>query len=108
MSNLIIGVSYKLFPGFVAAARAERGRAVVPMAALGAPKRVPPIVFAGFNAGVAAVVGGLLAGHVVTARGGAVVLGIAGLAYVAAAGRTLSFTLRDPRGRPDPLAVLPG
>jgi hypothetical protein len=108
MSNLIVGVSYKLFPGFVAAARTERGRPVAPLAALGVPTWLPPPVFAGFNAGVAAVVAGLLVGDATLAHGGGAVQAVAGLVYAAGTARTLSFTVRDPRGRPDPLAVLPG
>ena len=54
MSNLIIGISYKLFPGFVAAARTQLGRRPVPLAVLGAPARLPSITFGAFNAGVGA------------------------------------------------------
>jgi hypothetical protein len=108
MSNLIVGVSYKLFPGFVAAARAYRGRRAVPIAVLGATPRVPPVVFGAMNAGVAAVVVALLGEIAWALRGGGVLLALGGLAYAAVAGRTLSFVVRDPRGAWSPLSVLPG
>ena len=108
MSNLIVGVSYKLFPGFVSAARSERRRPPVPLAVLGVPKGVPPVVFPALNAGVLAVVVGLLVERAWMLHGGGVVLALTGLTYATAAGRTLLFVVRDPRGAWHPLSVLPG
>jgi hypothetical protein len=107
MSNLIVGVSYKLFPGFVAAARAQRGRRAVPIAVLGVPPPLPAIVFVAFNAGVTAIVLGLLAASAPPLELGATVLAGAGLLYAIGTGRTLCFTVRDPRGGWSPLSVLP-
>jgi hypothetical protein len=107
MSNLIVGVSYKLFPGFVAAARAQQGRPAVPIAVLGVPPTLPPIVFTTFNAGVGALVFGLLLSAPVVVQAGGGVLAGAGVLYAVAAGRTLGFVLRDPRGGWGPLSVLP-
>jgi hypothetical protein len=107
MSNLIVGVSYKLFPGFIAATRAHRGRAAVPMAQLGPPGSIPPYVFVLLNAAVVAVVVGLLVENDPALRAGGVLLAVAGPLYASAAGRTLLFALRDPRRAPPPLSVLP-
>jgi hypothetical protein len=107
MSNLIVGVSYKLFPGFVAAARSHRERRPVPLAVLAVPSALPPVVFPSLNGGTLLVVLGLLAAHPLLLALGGGLLALAGLVYAAGAGRTLLFTIRDPRGRPDPLAVLP-
>jgi hypothetical protein len=107
MSNLIVGISYKLFPGFVAAARAQRRRPPVPMAVLAVPAAIQPIAFAAFNAGVIALVLGLLAEHSLTVQLGGTLLAGAGVVYAIGVGRTLLFTLRDPRGERHPLSVLP-
>jgi hypothetical protein len=107
MSNLIVGVSYKLFPGFVAAARAQRNRPPVPIAVLGVPESLQPLVFAALNGGTLFVALALLAGRPVLLASGGALLAAAGALYGAGAGRTLLFTVRDPRGRPNPLAVLP-
>jgi hypothetical protein len=107
MSNLIVGVSYKLFPGFVAAARSQRERRPVPLAVLGVPRAVQALDFPTLNGGTLLVVMALLAGRSALLPIGGGVLAVAGLVYAAASERTLLFTLRDPRGRPHPLAVLP-
>ena len=107
MSNLIIGVSYKLFPGFVAAARAQRGRPPVPIAVLGVPRPLQSIVFGTLNGGTAALVGGLLVECSWAVHGGGAMLAGAGVLYAVGGGRTLLFTVRDPRGRWHPLSVLP-
>lgn len=107
MSNILIGVSYKLFVGFVSGARAERGRPPVPMDTLAVPASVQPAVFALFNAGAALTAGGLVAGSVAAATAGAVVLAAGGVLYAAVTARTLSFTVLDPRRPVSPLAVLP-
>jgi hypothetical protein len=107
MSNLVIGMSYKLFPGFVVAARAERGRPPVPIATLAVPDALPPLVFSGFNAGVAGCVVGTAAGLGDLALAGAALLAVTGVVYGAGTVRTLAFTLVDPRRPSPPLAVLP-
>jgi len=107
MSNLIVGISYKLFPGFVAAARAQRGRPAVPLAVLAVPAVIQPIVFLSFNTGVVALVLGLLAERSLPVQVGGTVLAGAGVLYALATGRTLLFTVRDPRGDRNPLSVLP-
>ena len=107
MSNLIVGVSYKLFPGFVAAARSQRERRPVPLAVLGVPPALPPVVFATLNGGTLLVVLALLAAQPALLPFSGALLAVGGLLYATASGRTLLFTVRDPRGRPHPLAVLP-
>jgi hypothetical protein len=107
MSNLVIGISYKLFPGFVSAARSERRRAAVPIASLAAPPGAQPPVFALFNAGVALTAGGLATGLGALALGGSVVAAAGGLLYAVLAARTLAFTVTDPRRPPTSLPVVP-
>ncbi|HZR81454.1 MAG TPA: hypothetical protein VFD92_10200 [Candidatus Binatia bacterium] len=107
LSNLIIGVSYKLFPAFVTSARSERARPGVPLAALGVPERIKPAVFALFNAGVAIAVAGLLLDEERMTAAGAAIAAAGGVSYAAATLRTLAFVLVDPRGEPDPLAIVP-
>ena len=107
MSNLIVGVSHKLFPGFVAAARSQRGRPPVPIAVLGVPPALQSIVFGTLNGGTTALVAGLLVESSRAVQMGGAVLAGAGVLYAVAAGRTLLFTVRDPRGGWSPLSVLP-
>jgi hypothetical protein len=107
MSNILIGVSYKLFPGFVAAARAERGRRALPVADLGVSAWARPAVLVLFNGGVAVAVLGLLAGRVPLATAGTIGIAAAGLLYGTATARTLAFTVLEPRRPVSPLAVLP-
>jgi hypothetical protein len=107
LSNLVIGVSYKLFPGFVAGTRSERARRPVPLAVLGVPERVQPAVFVAFNLGTATLAGGLLGDLVWLVVGGMLVSAAAAVLYAASTARTLAFAVLDPRRPPDPLAVLP-
>jgi hypothetical protein len=107
MSNILIGVSYKLFPGFVAATRAERGRPALPIADLGVPGGARPVVLVLFNGGVAVLVLGLLAGWVPLATAGAVGLTAAGALYGVTTARTLAFTVLEPRRPVSSWAVLP-
>jgi hypothetical protein len=107
MTNLVVGISYKLFPGFVAAARSERGRGAVPTASLGVPQRVQAPIFVLVNAGLGATVAGLCAGWPTTAFVGSIGVTAGGLTYVALVARTLAFTLVDPPRSNDPLRVLP-
>jgi hypothetical protein len=107
MSNLIVGVSYKLFPGFVAAARTQLGRPAVPMAVLRVPAQLPPIVFAGLNVGVVAIVLGILVDVSPAVLLGGTLLAATGILYAIGTERTLLFTVREPRGEWGPLSVLP-
>lgn len=107
VSNLLIGVSYKLFPAFVMAARHERGRAPVPIPSLGVAPRLRPAIFALFNLGVALSVGALVAGSGPALVTGTVLLALAGAAYGGSTLRTVAFVLVDPPASTDPLAVLP-
>jgi hypothetical protein len=107
LSNLIVGVSYKLFPAFVVAARTELRRAIVPLSSLGAPEALKPMVFGLFNAGVACEVAGLVLASGWLVVVGAMALTVAGLLYGAVTLRTLAFVLSDPPPSDDPLTVLP-
>lgn len=107
MSNLIVGVSYKLFPGFVAGARVELGRPTVPLDVLGTPPRLARVTFTALNAGTGMLVLGLLLDVRGLAWSGTAALAVAGVGYAVGAGRTLSFTVRDPRGGWSPLSVVP-
>jgi hypothetical protein len=107
MSNLVIGMSYKLFPGFVIAARNELGRAAVPLASVSVPDGVQPVVFVAFNAGIVGATSGVIGNVAALALAGGMLLAAAGCLYGAATVRTLGFTLRDPRRPSGGLAVLP-
>jgi hypothetical protein len=107
LSNLVIGVSYKLFPGFVAGARSERRRRPLPLAVLGVPQRVQPTVFVAFNLGTTMLAGGIVVDLPPLVVAGALAAAFAGVLYAASTARTLAFAVLDPRRPPDPLAVLP-
>jgi hypothetical protein len=106
MSNLIIGMSYKLFPGFVAAARIDLGRRRVPVMELGVPEHAPAPIFVGFNLGVMLIAGGLLGGEVTVVTAGTVVTALAGLGYVGVMARTVAYTFVDPPPASDPLRII--
>jgi hypothetical protein len=106
MSNLLIGVSYKLFPGFVAGARVESGRRRVPVGELGVPEWIQPVVFAVYNAGVLATAAGLLAGAGPLVVAGTVTLAAGGLVYAAASLRTVAWAVVDPAAPATPLRVI--
>jgi hypothetical protein len=107
MSNLVVGISYKLFPGFVAATRTALGRPPVPIGVLVVPAPLQAFVFAAFNAGSAAVVASLLAAAPPRGLGGTLALAAAGLAYAGATARTLVLATTEPRRPWSPLEVLP-
>jgi hypothetical protein len=107
LSNLLIGMSYKLFPGFVVAARTQQGRPPVPLASVSVRGDLQPAVFLAFNAGLTATMVGLLLALPAVLAGGALVTALGGLVYAAATFRTLAFTLVDPRRPARGLAVLP-
>lgn len=90
VGNFLVGVSYKLFPGFVAGARAERGLARISVADLGFPERTKPPVFAAYNAAVLVLAGSSLAGSAAGLRAGFAVLAFAAAVYSRFALRTLA------------------
>ncbi len=108
ISNFIIGMSYQLFAGFVARARAGQGWMAVTIAELSKP-RPRPFVFVAFNGGLAIAVAGLLAGWVPAAIAGAAAIGVAGLVYAGVTLWTLSFAYRRavPRAAKNELRVVP-
>jgi hypothetical protein len=109
ISNFIIGMSYQLFPGFVARARAATGWPALTIAELSIP-RARPFVFLCFNAGVAVLAWGLLDGSAAAARVGSCAIAAGGLAYVAVTLWTLSWAYRSsiPRAaEKNPLRILP-
>lgn len=108
ISNFIIGMSYQLFPGFVARARAGAGWPPVTILELSLPQP-RPFVFIAYNLGVAMVVAGLLAGTVDLAVAGSASIAAGGLVYAAVTLWTLSFAYRSsmpPAARTD-LRILP-
>ena len=108
ISNFIIGMSYKLFPGFVARARSGKGWPAVTNAEL-SDTRPQPFVFAAFNGGLALAVAGLLAGWLPLAEAGSLAISCGGLAYAATTLWTLSFAYRStvPAAARTELRVLP-
>lgn len=106
-SNLLIGVSYKLFPAFVSGARSELGRPSVPIALLGVPEKLRPAIFVLYNAGMAMSVGGLTFGLASVLGVGTASLAVAGSVYGGWTLRTMAFVFIEPRPSSDPFAVLP-
>jgi len=109
VTNFIIGMSYKLFPGFIAGLRDTAGWPKLAIAELSFP-RYRPFVFFSLNAGVLAMASGLVTTQVLVARLGAVIIAVGGLLYVAVTAWTLSYAYRHsvPRAASDPLRILPG
>ena len=109
VTNLIIGMSYKLFPGFVVGVRERRGWPKLALAELSL-LRCRPVVFILLNAGVLTAVGGLIAAQVAVAQVGALVIALGGLIYVAVMARTLSYAYRSsvPQAASDPFRILSG
>lgn len=108
ISNFIIGMSYQLFPGFVARARTGAGWPAVTIAELSI-RRTRPLVFIAYNLGVAMVAGGLLAGSIDLAVAGSACIAAGGIVYSAVTLWTLSFAYRaamPPAARTD-LRILP-
>jgi hypothetical protein len=108
ISNFIIGMSYQLFPGFVARARVSSGFPPVTVAELSIT-RPRPFVFIAYNLGVAMVSGGLLAGSNPLAVAGAAWIAAGGIVYSAMTLWTLSFAYRStmPAAARVDLRVLP-
>lgn len=109
VTNFIIGMSYKLFPGFVVGVRERRGWSTPAIAALSS-RGIRPIIFVLMNSGVVTLVGGLIAAQATIAWLGALTVSLGGLMYVAVMARTLSYAYRSsvPRPASDPLRILPG
>ena len=92
-SNFIIGMSYHLFTGSVVRARSAAGWTAVKADSLAdARPRLP--VFVIYNAGVAALAAGLLAGAVTLAEAGAMLVALGAITFAATTLRTLSFAYR--------------
>jgi hypothetical protein len=92
-SNFIIGMSYQLFPGFVARARQGLGWKPATVAELSA-RKPRPFVFVAFNSGVLAMAVGFFARESTVALAGAIATAAGGLVYCAAILWTLSFAFR--------------
>ncbi len=109
VTNFIVGMSYKLFPGFIAGLRETAGWPKLGIAELSLP-RYRPFVFFSLNSGNLVLAGGLITAQVALARVGAVVIAGGGLVYVAVMAWTLSYAYRRsvPRAASDPLRILPG
>ena len=109
-SNFIIGMSYQLFPGFVARARTSARRAGVTIAEISIT-RTRLFVFLALNGGVLLLAGGFVENAVHVAQLGAAMITVAGLVYSAVTLWTRGFAFRDsiPRAaRETSLRVLPG
>ncbi len=109
VTNLIIGMSYKLFPGFVVGVRERRGWPKLALAELSLLS-CRPVVFSLLNAGVLTAAGGLISAQVAVAQLGALVIALGGLIYVAVMARTLSYAYRSsvPPAASDPFRILSG
>lgn len=108
ISNFIIGMSYQLFPAFVARARVAVGWPALTIAELSI-KRTQPLVFFVYNLGVGVLAAGFLCGSIAVSRLGTVALAVGGLVYVAVTLWTLSYAYRAsvPRAAKSELRILP-
>lgn len=93
-SNFIVGMSYQLFPGFVARARTSARRAGVKIAEISIT-RTRLFVFLTLNGGVLLLAVGFVENAVHVAQLGAAMITVAGLVYSAVTLWTLSFAFRD-------------
>ncbi len=93
VSNFIVAMSYQLFAAFVVRARSALGWPYLSFAELSVSGG-RPLVFCALNAGVLIMAGGLLAGQIAIAQGGAFLVALGGVVYSAAMGWTLSFAYR--------------
>jgi hypothetical protein len=107
VSNFIIGMSYRLFPGFVAHARSAAGYRAVTTAELSI-KSPRWAVFLSYNLGVAILVVGFMSSWAGLTRAGAIGIALGGLCYSATTLWTLSFAYRRaiPSAANVPLRVL--
>ena len=109
VTNFIVGMSYKLFPGFIAGLRETAGWPKLAITELSLP-RYRPFVFFSLNVGVLALTIGLIASQATLARFGTIIIALGGLLYVSAMAWSLSYAYRPsvPRTASDPLRILPG
>ncbi len=109
VTNFIIGMSYKLFPGFIAGLRVTAGWPRLSITELSLP-RYRPFVFFSLNVGVLLLAIGLIAAQVTLARFGTIIIAMGGLLYVSVMAWSLSYAYRPsvPRTASDPLRILPG
>lgn len=109
VTNFIVGMSYQLFPGFVAGIRTAAGWPPLTIAELSLP-RYRPFVFFALNSGDFLLASGLLTAQVALARLGASTIAIGSVVYVGVMLWTLSFAYRRavPTAANNPLRVLPG
>jgi hypothetical protein len=107
VTNFIVGMSYQLFPGFIAGLRVTAGWPRLSIAELSLP-RFRPFVFFSLNVGVLLLAAALIAADVLLARLGAIIIATGGLVYVTVMARTLSYAYRPavPRAASHPLRVL--
>jgi hypothetical protein len=108
ISNFIIGMSYQLFPGFVARARVAAGWRAVTIAELSI-KSPRWLVFIAYNAGVALMATGFMVSSSSLAQAGAIGIAIGGIVYSTTTLWTLSFAYREavPKAALNPMRVLP-
>lgn len=92
-SNFIVGMSYNLFPGFIAKARSARGWPIKGSAefAIAAPR---PFVFVAFNGGIVVVCAGFLLANASLARAGAALMAAGGVAWSLGSLRSLARAYR--------------
>jgi hypothetical protein len=107
VTNFIVGMSYQLFPGFIAGLRVTAGWPRLSIAELSLP-RFRPFVFFSLNVGVLLLAAALIAADVLLARLGAIIIATGGLVYVTVMARTLSYAYRPavPRAASHPLRIL--
>ncbi|MBV8358143.1 MAG: hypothetical protein JO189_09445 [Deltaproteobacteria bacterium] len=105
--NFIIGMSYQLFPGFVARVRATLRFPALTIAELSV-SRLRPFILLGFNAGVIAIAAAFIVrAPTLAAAGGWLVLG-AVVPYTAIISWTLSFAYRASKTPSGPsLRIMP-
>ena len=109
VTNFIVGMSYKLFPGFIAGLRETAGWPKLAITELSLP-RYRPFVFFSLNVGVLALTIGLIAAQATLARFGTIIIALGGLLYVSVMAWSLSYAYRPsvPQTASDPLRILPG
>jgi hypothetical protein len=107
VTNVIVGMSYHLFPGFIVGLRAAAGWPRVAAAEI-APSRFRAFVFVALNVGVPLLAGGVIVANAALARLGASIFAAGGLAYVVVMARTLRFAYSRavPRGSRRPLRLV--
>ena len=109
VTNFIVGMSYKLFPGFIAGLRETAGWPKLAITELSLP-RYRPFVFFSLNVGVLTLTIGLIAAQATLARFGTIIIALGGLLYVSVMAWSLSYAYHPsvPRTARDPLRILPG